>query len=564
MKTKGISISKGLSIGVALKIEDILVDIKEKNTTNPKKEVSKFLKSLNSLKEELSKDLEKLADKETKEIIETHIAILGDNVYLEEIKQDIIKNKHTAAYSLYLVTNSYIQQFESLDNPYLLERKNDLEELYIQLVSRILDINTNIIFKSEPTILVVESLKISLLKTLKNKNITGIVSKNGSLLSHASIIARNLKVPVIVGIDINGIYDNDKIILDGDKAEIIINPSIDDIFNFNNKLEKKKQIDKEIEELDFKNLYTKDEKKINLGLNINDHFEVNLLPKDRYQQIGLYRTEFLYLNDKKKPSLLKQTQVYEKILSFTPNNKVVVRTLDIGGDKKVAYLKIKKQPNPFLGIRGIRYSLLEEKTFKTQIKALLMANKHSNLHILLPMITSIDELIWAKRIINEVKQELERKQKVNYFRLGIMVEVPITLLSIEQYLTEIDFISIGTNDLLQYLFAIDRVNNTLNYLYQPYNPYFLKLLYDLVNKAHKRGISVSICGEIANDEKLSLLLFAMGVDLLSMSSASYGQIAYNLSKFSHKSLYKLLNQVLKKNTNDEVKKLLEKFIKGEE
>lgn len=564
MKTKGISISKGLSIGVALKIEDILVDIKEKNTTNPKKEVSKFLKSLNSLKEELSKDLEKLADKETKEIIETHIAILGDNVYLEEIKQDIIKNKHTAAYSLYLVTNSYIQQFESLDNPYLLERKNDLEELYIQLVSRILDINTNIIFKSEPTILVVESLKISLLKTLKNKNITGIVSKNGSLLSHASIIARNLKVPVIVGIDINGIYDNDKIILDGDKAEIIINPSIDDIFNFNNKLEKKKQIDKEIEELDFKNLYTKDGKKINLGLNINDHFEVNLLPKDRYQQIGLYRTEFLYLNDKKKPSLLKQTQVYEKILSFTPNNKVVVRTLDIGGDKKVAYLKIKKQPNPFLGIRGIRYSLLEEKTFKTQIKALLMANKHSNLHILLPMITSIDELIWAKRIINEVKQELERKQKVNYFRLGIMVEVPITLLSIEQYLTEIDFISIGTNDLLQYLFAIDRVNNTLNYLYQPYNPYFLKLLYDLVNKAHKRGISVSICGEIANDEKLSLLLFAMGVDLLSMSSASYGQIAYNLSKFSHKSLYKLLNQVLKKNTNDEVKKLLEKFIKGEE
>lgn len=564
MKTKGISISKGLSIGVALKIEDILVDIKEKNTTNPKKEVSKFLKSLNSLKEELSKDLEKLADKETKEIIETHIAILGDNVYLEEIKQDIIKNKHTAAYSLYLVTNSYIQQFESLDNPYLLERKNDLEELYIQLVSRILDINTNIIFKSEPTILVVESLKISLLKTLKNKNITGIVSKNGSLLSHASIIARNLKVPVIVGIDINGIYDNDKIILDGDKAEIIINPSIDDIFNFNNKLEKKKQIDKEIEELDFKNLYTKDGKKINLGLNINDHFEVNLLPKDRYQQIGLYRTEFLYLNDKKKPSLLKQTQVYEKILSFTPNNKVVVRTLDIGGDKKVAYLKIKKQPNPFLGIRGIRYSLLEEKTFKTQIKALLMANKHSNLHILLPMITSIDELIWAKRIINEVKQELERKQKVNYFRLGIMVEVPITLLSIEQYLTEIDFISIGTNDLLQYLFAIDRVNNTLNYLYQPYNPYFLKLLYDLVNKAHKRGISVSICGEIANDEKLSLLLFAMGVDLLSMRSASYGQIAYNLSKFSHKSLYKLLNQVLKKNTNDEVKKLLEKFIKGEE
>lgn len=564
MKTKGISISKGLSIGVALKIEDILVDIKEKNTTNPKKEVCKFLKSLNSLKEELSKDLEKLADKETKEIIETHIAILGDNVYLEEIKQDIIKNKHTAAYSLYLVTNSYIQQFESLDNPYLLERKNDLEELYIQLVSRILDINTNIIFKSEPTILVVESLKISLLKTLKNKNITGIVSKNGSLLSHASIIARNLKVPVIVGIDINGIYDNDKIILDGDKAEIIINPSIDDIFSFNNKLEKKKQIDKEIEELDFKNLYTKDGKKINLGLNINDQFEVNLLPKDRYQQIGLYRTEFLYLNDKKKPSLLKQTQVYEKILSFTPNNKVVVRTLDIGGDKKVAYLKIKKQPNPFLGIRGIRYSLLEEKTFKTQIKALLMANKHSNLHILLPMITSIDELIWAKRIINEVKQELERKQKVNYFRLGIMVEVPITLLSIEQYLTEIDFISIGTNDLLQYLFAIDRVNNTLNYLYQPYNPYFLKLLYDLVNKAHKRGISVSICGEIANDEKLSLLLFAMGVDLLSMSSASYGQIAYNLSKFSHKSLYKLLNQVLKKNTNDEVKKLLEKFIKGEE
>lgn len=563
MKTKGITISKGLSIGTALKIEEILVDIKEKYSEDSLHEIDKFFNSLNSLKEELTKDLEKINDKETKEILETHIAVLSDNVILEEVKKDILKNKHTAAYSVYLITNSFIQQFEGLENPYLLERKNDLEEISLQLISKILDIKTQVIFKQEPTILVVESLKISLLKSLKNKNVVGIISKNGSLLSHASIIARNLKVPVIIGIDINGIVENDKIILDADKAEIIINPTIDDIFNFNNKLELKKQIDEEIEKLDFNNLYTKDQKKIELGLNINDHFEINLLSKSRYPQIGLYRTEFLYINDRKKPSISKQIQIYEKILSFTPNKKVVVRTLDIGGDKKVAYLKIKKQPNPFLGIRGIRYSLLEEKTFKNQIKALLIANKHSNLHILLPMITTKEELIWAKQVILKTKEELEKKQVVNPFKIGIMVEVPITLLSIDLYLNEVDFISIGTNDLLQYLFAIDRVNNTLNYLYQPYNPYFLKLLYDLIKKAHKKQVEVSICGEIANDEKLSLVLYAMGVDLLSMNSNSYGQIAYNLSRYSHKELNKLLQLVLKKHTNDEVKKTIEKFIKGE-
>lgn len=563
MKTKGITISKGLSIGTALKIEEILVDIKEKYSEDSLYEIDKFLDSLNSLKEELTKDLEKINDKETKEILETHIAVLSDNVILEEVKKDILKNKHTAAYSVYLITNSFIQQFEGLENPYLLERKNDLEEISLQLISKILDIKTQVIFKQEPTILVVESLKISLLKSLKNKNVVGIISKNGSLLSHASIIARNLKVPVIIGIDINGIVENDKIILDADKAEIIINPTIDDIFNFNNKLELKKQIDEEIEKLDFNNLYTKDQKKIELGLNINDHFEINLLSKSRYPQIGLYRTEFLYINDRKKPSISKQIQIYEKILSFTPNKKVVVRTLDIGGDKKVAYLKIKKQPNPFLGIRGIRYSLLEEKTFKNQIKALLIANKHSNLHILLPMITTKEELIWAKQLILKTKEELEKKQVVNPFKIGIMVEVPITLLSIDLYLNEVDFISIGTNDLLQYLFAIDRVNNTLNYLYQPYNPYFLKLLYELIKKSHKKQVEVSICGEIANDEKLSLVLYAMGVDLLSMNSNSYGQIAYNLSRYSHKELNKLLQLVLKKHTNDEVKKTIEKFIKGE-
>lgn len=563
MKTKGITISKGLSIGTALKIEEILVDIKKKYSEDSLHEIDKFFNSLNSLKEELTKDLEKINDKETKEILETHIAVLSDNVILEEVKKDILKNKHTAAYSVYLITNSFIQQFEGLENPYLLERKNDLEEISLQLISKILDIKTQVIFKQEPTILVVESLKISLLKSLKNKNVVGIISKNGSLLSHASIIARNLKVPVIIGIDINGIVENDKIILDADKAEIIINPTIDDIFNFNNKLELKKQIDEEIEKLDFNNLYTKDQKKIELGLNINDHFEINLLSKSRYPQIGLYRTEFLYINDRKKPSISKQIQIYEKILSFTPNKKVVVRTLDIGGDKKVAYLKIKKQPNPFLGIRGIRYSLLEEKTFKNQIKALLIANKHSNLHILLPMITTKEELIWAKQVILKTKEELEKKQVVNPFKIGIMVEVPITLLSIDLYLSEVDFISIGTNDLLQYLFAIDRVNNTLNYLYQPYNPYFLKLLYELIKKAHKKQVEVSICGEIANDEKLSLVLYAMGVDLLSMNSNSYGQIAYNLSRYSHKELNKLLQLVLKKHTNDEVKKTIEKFIKGE-
>lgn len=565
MKTKGITISKGLSTGISLKIDDILIEIKEKYSNDSDKEILKFEKSLDILKDELIKDIEKITDTDTKDILNTHIAILQDNVFLEQIKQNIIKNKHTAEYALYLITYEYIQTFEKMDNPYLLERKNDLEEIYIQLISKILDIKTVYKFSTQPTILVVENLKISLLKSLKNKNIVGIISKNGSLLSHASIIARNLKVPVVVGIDINVINDNDKILLNGDNGEIIINPTIEEVFNFSKKQERKKEIDEKIENFDFKNIYTKDKKKIQLGLNINDHTEINLLPKDKYQQIGLYRTEFLFLNNSKKPTLSKQTQVYEKILSFIPDNKVVVRTLDIGGDKKVSYLKIKKEANPFLGIRGIRYSLLEEKTFKTQIKALLLANKHSNLHILLPMVTSVDEVIWAKNIINEIKEELIlKKQKVNEFKLGIMVEVPISLLSIEQFFPYIDFISIGTNDLLQYLFAVDRVNNKLNYLYQPYNPYFLKLLYDLVKKANKKNIQVSVCGEIASDERLSLLLFAMGIDVLSMNANSYGNIAYNLSNYSYKELYKLLTNVLKKHTNKEVKKTIDKFIKERE
>lgn len=565
MKTKGITISKGLSSGISLKIDDILIEIKEKYSKDSEKEILKFEKSIYLLKEELLKDIEKNIDPQTKDILNTHIAILQDNLFLEQIKQNIIKNKHTAEYAIYLITYEYIQTFEKMDNIYLLERKNDLEEIYTQLISKILDIKTVYKFTQQPTILVVENLKISFLKSLKNKNIVGIISKNGSLLSHASIIARNLKVPVVVGIDINVISDNDKILLNGDNGEIIINPTIEEVFNFTKKQERKKEIDEKIEKLDFKNLYTKDNKKIQLGLNINDYAEISLLKKDKYQQIGLYRTEFLFLNNLKKPSLAKQVQVYEKILSFIPDNKVVVRTLDIGGDKKVSYLKIKKQANPFLGIRGIRYSLLEEKTFKTQIKALLLANKHSNLHILLPMVSLVEEVIWAKNIIEEIKKELEsKKHKVNDFKLGIMVEVPITLLSIEQFFPYIDFISIGSNDLLQYLFGFDRVNNKLNYLYQPYNPYFLKVLYDLAKKANKKNIEISICGEIATDEKLALLLFSMGINVLSMNANSYGNIAYTLSSYSYKDLTKLLSSVLKKHTNKEVIKTIDKFIKEKE
>ncbi|MGI6787606.1 MAG: phosphoenolpyruvate--protein phosphotransferase [Acholeplasmataceae bacterium] len=564
MIKKGISVSDGLGLAHAYVIYEPEAVVTSELTTDPQEQLNKLEKAILEAEIEIKKSKEmaqSLMDGDDAYIFDAHLAILKDKYFLSDVKE-LIKLGHYASYAYQQVTKKYIDEIRQAENLYLQERSVDVTDVYMKVMFYLNALSKPALHIDQPVVLVAKDLTPSQTIGLDFNYVKGIVTERGGKTSHAAIIARTLGIPSVAGIRVNAINNNDLLLVDGRYGTVTIDPSEDELVEYAYFLDRIQSKEKRLEPFKKLKTQTLDGHFIKLGANISSHEEINHL---KYAEgVGLFRTEYLFMRDSKTPTLEEQIHSYQSVLASNKEDLNIIRTLDIGGDKNLTYLPIKKELNPFLGQRAIRLSLANKNLFKTQLKALLIANKYSNLGIMLPMISTLDEIIEAKEIITKVEEELlDEGYIINQYQLGIMVEVPIAAFGLEDLIGEVDFISIGSNDLIQYLFAADRMNEEVAYLYQPYHPQLLKIIKHVVTVAHKYNKWVGVCGEMAGVKESALLLVGLGVDELSMGYTSILEIREMLSRAQYVELKKLTNKMLKLKSNEEVllevRKYLEKI-----
>ena len=393
------------------------------------------------------------------------------------------------------------------------------------------------------------------------KNISGIITEIGGVNSHMAIIARTNEIPAIVGIRhiFENIKENDFIALNGATGEIFLNPTQEKIEELTKNQENIKQEKQELEKYKNKKAITKDGHQVELLANIGGPQDIQIVIDNTAEGVGLLRSEFLYMDAKDFPSEEEQFEAYKKIAESLENKRLVIRTLDIGGDKDLKYMKLPKEENPFLGYRAIRIYLDNVDLFKVQLRAILRASSYGNVAIMLPMISSIEELRKSKEIIEEVKQELKTKNiKFNEnIEVGIMVEIPSSAVMADEFAKECDFFSIGTNDLIQYTIAVERGNEKLANLYSHFNPAVIRLIKSAIDGAHKNGILCGMCGEAAGDVKFIPLLVGLGLDEFSMNANKILKARKLITDLSFEECKELANKVLKLESTEEVKRILD-------
>lgn len=454
-------------------------------------------------------------------IFQIHQMMLEDLDYCESIIE-IITNQHVnAEYAVSLTADDFVKMFSSMEDNYMKERAVDVKDVS----HRVLDVLSNscekCVSQDTPYIIVSDDFSPSETVQMDKSKVLGFITRGGASNSHTAILARTMNIPAIIGVgkQLSNEYDGCDAILDGFSGEVFIKPDNETILRL-----KQKQIDKNkyfqlLEQLKGKTNITQDHQKINIYANIRNANDISAVLQNDADGIGLFRSEFLYLESSDYPSEDTQFAVYKNVLEKMSGKKVIIRTLDIGADKQIDYFNLPKEENPAMGYRAIRICLKRVEIFKTQLRALYRASAYGNLSIMFPMIISLDEVIKIKEIINEVKNELY-KEKIKFsdnVDIGIMIETPASVIISDELAKEVDFFSVGTNDLIQYSLAIDRQNNNLNDLYDPHHKAILRLIKMAADNAHKNGIWIGICGELAADLDLTETFLAMGINELSVS-----------------------------------------------
>ena len=563
---KGNPVSNGIAIAKVFKLNQVSTRIVRKTGVEPLKEIQKFEEALTASQIEIQQVkthiTQKLGEEEAL-IFDAHYYMLQDPMLIESVSNKILTLCINAAYAFDLVMEELIEQLGEVKENYLKERVSDLKDIKNRVLKKLLEEPAKITISDikTPVILVTDDLTPSDTATLDRNLIKGIITKVGGVTSHSAILARKLGIPAIAGISVTKFKNKELIIMDGENGLITTNPNSAEI-----KLAEAKHLNYQQKMDVYEKLkglpgLTKDGHKIELAANIgNEDDIVDALNSDA-AAIGLFRTEYLYMNSMVLPSEEWQYEAYLKVLQAFSTQKVIIRTLDIGGDKNLIYLPNANELNPFLGNRALRLSLTNLEMFKTQIRALLKANQTSNLHIMLPMVSVLEEILSAKEIIKECENKLIKEgYKLNKYKLGIMIEVPSAALFVDVLAKEVDFFSIGTNDLIQYLFAADRMNQKVAYLYQPFHPVLLKTIKHIIDVAHQNKIWVGVCGEMAGQPYSALLLTGLGIDELSMNPLAIAQIRWYLNQFESKQLKRLAKQAIAAKTNEEVLSLIEKEI----
>lgn len=557
----GKGISEGIGLGKAVILEENRLKIEKQKIENISAEKQKIYDAVKEVESEIEK-LIKNIDGTEKEIMQAYLMILQDPSLIQETIKIIEQEKCNSAYAVENGLNQIIKTFEEMDDPYMAARSRDIEDMKKRILAKLLKIEEIDLSKlPENTILVAKELSTSDSAKMNLKNISGIITEIGGVNSHMAIIARTNEIPAIVGIRhiFENIKENDFIALNGATGEIFLNPTQEKIEELTKNQENIKQEKQELEKYKNKKAITKDGHQVELLANIGGPQDIQIVIDNTAEGVGLLRSEFLYMDAKDFPSEEEQFEAYKKIAESLENKRLVIRTLDIGGDKDLKYMKLPKEENPFLGYRAIRIYLDNVDLFKVQLRAILRASSYGNVAIMLPMISSIEELRKSKEIIEEVKQELKTKNiKFNEnIEVGIMVEIPSSAVMADEFAKECDFFSIGTNDLIQYTIAVERGNEKLVNLYSHFNPAVIHLIKSAIDGAHKNGILCGMCGEAAGDVKFIPLLVGLGLDEFSMNANKILKARKLITDLSFEECKQLAKKVLQLNSAEDVKRILD-------
>lgn len=562
---KGKGISKGIGFGKVFIFEKRKRKIKKVIVENSENELEKFKTALNKVEKEIEETIQQSSGTE-KEIMNAYLMILKDPTLIIET-ENLIKNlKYNAEYAIEEGFNKIIEMFKKINDEYMAERAKDIIDIKEKLLDKILkDENIKLNKLPQNIIIVAKELTTSETAKLDFKNVSGIITEIGGVNSHTAIMARTHSIPLITEIhNINEIFNNEQYIcMNGSTGEIFINPTKEEE---NNLLEQQKLIEEEknkLEEYKNKETKTKDGFKVELASNIGIPSDVEKVIESTAEGIGLFRTEFLYMDNEKMPTEEEQFLSYKEVAEKMQGKPVIIRTLDVGGDKEIKYLNLPKEENPFLGFRAIRICLANIEMFKIQLRAILKASAYGNISIMIPMISSIEELSKTKQIVEECKKELQEKN-IKFkkdIKLGIMIEIPSTAIMAEQFAKECDFFSIGTNDLIQYTVAVERGNEKISNLYSKYNPAVIRLIKMAIDGAHKEGIFCGMCGEVAGDSKFIPILIGMGLDEFSMNSNKILQARKVITNLEKKQCEKLVENIIKLDSSNKIKEELENFKK---
>ncbi|HCY7874907.1 TPA: phosphoenolpyruvate--protein phosphotransferase [Staphylococcus aureus] len=567
---KGIAASDGVAIAKAyLLVEPDLTFDKNEKVTDVEGEVAKFNSAIEASKVELTKirnNAEVQLDADKAAIFDAHLLVLDDPELIQPI-QDKIKNENAnAATALTDVTTQFVTIFESMDNEYMKERAADIRDVSKRVLSHILGVELpNPSMIDESVVIVGNDLTPSDTAQLNKEFVQGFATNIGGRTSHSAIMSRSLEIPAIVGTKsiTQEVKQGDMIIVDGLNGDVIVNPTEDELIAYQDKRERYFADKKELQKLRDADTVTVDGVHAELAANIGTPNDLPGVIENGAQGIGLYRTEFLYMGRDQMPTEEEQFEAYKEVLEAMDGKRVVVRTLDIGGDKELSYLNLPEEMNPFLGYRAIRLCLAQQDIFRPQLRALLRASVYGKLNIMFPMVATINEFREAKAILLEEKENLKNEGHdiSDDIELGIMVEIPATAALADVFAKEVDFFSIGTNDLIQYTLAADRMSERVSYLYQPYNPSILRLVKQVIEASHKEGKWTGMCGEMAGDETAIPLLLGLGLDEFSMSATSILKARRQINGLSKNEMTELANRAVDCATQEEVIELVNNYVK---
>lgn len=565
---KGIGASDGVAIAKAYLMIEPDLSFSEEKVTDTAAEVEKFKAAVNQSKVELMQirnNAEVALGADKAAIFDAHLLVLEDPELINPIEENIKNNQSNAAAALSEVATNFVTIFESMDNEYMRERAADIKDVSKRVLSHILGVTLpNPTLIDEPVVIIAEDLTPSDTAQLNKAFVQGFATNIGGRTSHSAIMSRSLEIPAVVGTkSITALVEQgDFVIVDGIEGEVILNPDEATITAYKQKQSQFIEEKELLKQLVNDKTVTSEGKHVELAANIGTPDDLTGVVNNGAEGIGLYRTEFLYMGRDTMPSEDEQYEAYAKVLKEMKGKRVVVRTLDIGGDKELPYLNLPKEMNPFLGYRAIRLCLAQPEIFRPQLRALLRASVHGNLSIMFPMIATINEFREAKAILEDEKANLT-KENIKFsdnIELGIMVEIPSTAAMADIFAKEVDFFSIGTNDLIQYTMAADRMSERVSYLYQPYNPAILRLVKQVIDASHKEGKWTGMCGEMAGDTTAIPLLLGLGLDEFSMSATSILRARRQIKNLSQVEMAKIAEQALNCSTQEEVISLVDAYL----
>jgi phosphotransferase system enzyme I (PtsI) len=534
---RGIGVSAGVSRGKVLVLHRArrIITRREIIADAIPAEVTRFEKALAQTRRQISdvqhQVIQKMGVKEG-DIFEAHLLMLEDRMLVDEVIRTIREQKTSAEHAFHEISERYTAALAAIEDEYLRERAGDMRDLTVRVLDNLLEAKSELDLRhlTEPCILVSHDLSPSMTAQLDKKFVLGFATDIGGHTSHTAIMARSQGIPAVVGLqNISGeLEDGDYVLLDGYNGNVIANPTDQSLFEYGQLVKIKASLEEKLQEIKMQPAVTLDGKNITLAANIEDQNDVEAVTAGGAEGVGLFRTEFLFISRATLPTEEEQFKVYQQVAAALKPHPVIIRTLDLGGDKFSSHLQIAKEMNPFLGWRAIRFCLAQPELFRSQLRAILRASVEGNVKMMYPMISGLDELLQANALVEKCKEEL-RAEKIPFdekMEVGAMIEIPSAALIADALAQHASFFSIGSNDLIQYTLAADRTNDKVSHLYEPTHPAIIRLIKFTVEAAHKKGIWIGVCGEIAGDPVLAPLLIGLGVDKLSAAPSLVAPVKY--------------------------------------